>query len=45
LEFRGFRLSLSKTKYLRYGFSDVEGGEGEVTMGGAVIPKVEKFKY
>jgi len=45
LELRGFRLSISKTKYLRLGFNGVEGGCGEVTIGGVVIPSVEKFKY
>jgi len=45
LEFREFRLSRSKTKYLRCGFSGVERDGGEITMGGVVIPRVEKFKY
>ena len=39
LESRGFRLSRSKTKYLKCEFSEV------VTMDGVVIPTVEKFKY
>jgi len=45
LESRGFRLSTSKTAYLRCGFSGVERDGGEITMGGVVIPRVEKFKY
>jgi len=45
LESRGFRLSKTKTEYLRCGFSGVEGDGGEVTMGGVVVPRVEKFKY
>jgi len=45
LESRGFTLIRSKTEYLRCGLSGEEGGGGEVTMGGAVIPRVEKFKY
>jgi len=45
LEYGRFRLSRSKTEYLRFGFSGVEGGAGEVTMGGAVIPRVEMFRY
>jgi len=45
LEFRKFRLSRSKTEYLRCGFSGVERDGGEITMGGVVIPRVEKFKY
>ena len=45
LESRGFRLSRSKIEYLRCGFSGVGGDYGEVTMGGVVVPRVEKFKY
>ena len=45
MESRGFRLSRSKTKYLRCGFSGVEGDSGKVTMGGVVVPRIEKFKY
>jgi len=41
----GFRLSRSKTEYLRCEFSGVEGDRGEVTLGGVAIPKVDKFKY
>jgi len=45
LESRGFRLSRSKTKNLRCGFSGLEKDGGEVTMSGVVVPSVEKFKY
>ena len=45
LESRGFRLSRSKTEYLRCKFNGVERDDGEVTMGGVVVPRVEKFKY
>jgi len=45
LESRGFRLSRSKTEYLKCEFSGVGGDEGEITMVGAVIPRVQKFKY
>jgi len=45
LEYRGFRLSSSKSEYLRCGFSGVERDDEEVTMGGVAIPKVGKFKY
>jgi len=45
LESRGFRLSRSKTQYLRCGFSGEEGWSREVSMGGVVIPRVEKFQY
>jgi len=44
LESRGF-LSRSKTEYLKCGFSGVEGGDGEVTMHGVVIPRAAKFNY
>ena len=45
LESNGFRMSRSKTEYLRCVFSGVVRDKGEVTMGGVVIPRVEKFKY
>jgi len=45
LGLRGFRLSRSKTEYLRCGFSGMGGDSGEVIMGGVVLPRVEKFKY
>ena len=45
LESRGFRMNRSKTEYLRCGFSWVKRDEGELTIGGMVIPRVEKFKY
>jgi len=44
LESKGFRLSRSKTEYLRCGFNGVEMDGGEVTMGGVVVPQVENFK-
>jgi len=45
LESRGFQLSRSKTEYLRCGFSSMEGGGGDVTRGGVVIPRVKTFRY
>jgi len=45
LESRGFRLSRSKIEYLKCEFSGVVGSGEVVTMGGVVIPRVEKFKY
>ena len=45
LESREFRLSRSNTKNIRCGFSGVERDSGEVTVGGVVIPRIEKFKY
>ena len=38
-------MSRSKTEYLRCEFSGVGGDNGEVTMDGVVVPRVEKFKY
>jgi len=38
-------LSRSKTEYLKCGFSGVEGDGGEVTMGGWVLARDEKFIY
>jgi len=46
LEAKGFRLSRSKTKYLHYRFSADKGGiVGEVAIEGAIIPRVERFRY
>ena len=46
LEAKGFRLSRSKTEYLHCRFS-VEGGgvASEVAIEGAIISRVERFKY
>jgi len=46
LEAKGFRLSRSKTEYLHSGFSADEGGAAsEVAIEGAIIPRVERFRY
>jgi len=46
LEVKGFKLSRSKTQYLHCHFSVGEGGvKNEIAIGGAVIPRVERFKY
>ena len=46
LEAKGFRLSRSKTEYLHCRFSADEGGiASEVAIEGAVISRVEKFRY
>ena len=46
LEARGFRLSRSKTEYLHCRFSaDEGGGAGKVAIEGAIIPRVERFRY
>ena len=45
LESKGFRLSKSKTEYLKCEFSGVVGSGDVVIMDGVAIPRVEKFKY
>ena len=46
LEVKGFRLSRSKTEYLHCKFSADEGGVvSEVAIEGAIIPRVERFRY
>ena len=44
LEAKGFKLSRSKTEYLHCRYADKGGVEDEVAIGGAVIPRVERFK-
>jgi len=46
LEAKGFRLNKSKTEYLHCKFSAEEGGVArEVTIEGAIILRVERFRY
>jgi len=45
LESSGFRLTRSKTEYLKCGFSGMEESSEEVTIGGVTIPRDEKFMY
>jgi len=45
LESRGFRLSRSKTQYLKCEFSGAVGSGEVVTMDVVATPRVEKFKY
>ena len=46
LEFKGFRLSRSKTEYLKYRFTEGEGGiEDKMMIGGMAIPRFENFRY
>nr|XP_009631961.1 uncharacterized protein LOC104121628 [Nicotiana tomentosiformis] len=46
LEFKGFKLSMLKTEYLEYKFSDgLHEEEVEVKIGTQVIPKRDSFKY
>jgi len=43
LKCRRFRLSRSKTEYLKCGFSGVKGNSGEFTMGSVTILRVENL--
>jgi len=46
LKAKGFWLSRSKTECLHYRFSAGEGGvASKVAIEGAVIPRVERFRY
>jgi len=45
LESKGFRVSRSKTEYLRCCFSERADAGGEVTLDGRPTSKVDKFKY
>ncbi|KAG5627985.1 hypothetical protein H5410_013203 [Solanum commersonii] len=46
LESKGFRLSMTKTEYLRCKFSDVvEEADVEVRLATQIIPRRESFKY
>ena len=46
LEVKGFRLSRSKTEYLHCIFSTDEGDvASEVAIEGAIMPRVERFRY
>ena len=45
LESRGFKLSRSKTEYLRCGFSGEEGAAKVVTIGEGVMLRVAKFRF
>jgi len=46
LEAKGFRLSRSKTEYLHCRFSaDDDGVASEVAIEGAIIPRVDRFRY
>jgi hypothetical protein len=45
LEAKGFMLSRSKTKYMKYDFSATTQEEGDVRLDGQVIPKKDIFRY
>ena len=43
MESKGFRLSRTKTEYMRCGFSTTY--EGEVSLDGQVVPQKDTFRY
>jgi hypothetical protein len=45
LEAKGFRLSRSKTEYMKYNFSATTQEEGNVRLDGQVVPKKDIFRY
>jgi hypothetical protein len=45
LEAKVFRLSRSKTEYIKYDFSATTQEEGDVRLDGQVVPKKDTFRY
>ena len=45
LESKGFRLSRTKTEYMRCGFSTTRHEEEEVSLDGQVVPRKDTFRY
>jgi hypothetical protein len=45
LETKGFRLSRSKTEYMKCDFSATKQEEGNVRLDGQVVPKKDTFHY
>jgi hypothetical protein len=45
LESKGFRLSRTKTEYMRCDFSATRHGEGDVSLDGQVVAKKDIFRY
>uniref|UniRef100_A0A8I6YFU2 Reverse transcriptase domain-containing protein n=1 Tax=Hordeum vulgare subsp. vulgare TaxID=112509 RepID=A0A8I6YFU2_HORVV len=45
LESKGFRLSRTKTEYMRCSFSATRHEDGEVSLGGQVVPERDTFRY
>ena len=44
-ESKGFRLSRTKTEYIRCDFDEATQEEGEVSLEGQVVPKKDTFRY
>jgi hypothetical protein len=45
LESKGFRLSRTKTEYMRYDFSVTRHEERDVSLDGQVVAKKDTFRY
>ena len=45
LKSKGFRLSRTKTEYMRCEFSGVRSDDGDVTLAGQVVPRKDTFRY
>ncbi|XP_078151892.1 uncharacterized protein LOC144547176 [Carex rostrata] len=45
LESKGFRLSRTKTEYMRCEFSVVRSDDGDVTLAGQIVPRKDTFRY
>jgi len=45
LESKGFRLSRTKTEYMRCNFSSTTQEDGDVTLEGQVVPRKDTFRY
>lgn len=45
LESKGFRLSRTKTEYMKCEFSDVSLTDGDVTLDGQIVPRKDTFRY
>ena len=45
LEFKGFRLSRTKTEYMRCDFDGAAQEERDVSLEGQVVPKNDIFQY
>ena len=45
LESKGFRISRTKTEYMRCDFGTTISGDGDVSLGGQVVPKKDTFRY
>jgi hypothetical protein len=45
LESKGFRVSRTKTEYMRCNFGNATHEEGEMSLEGQVVPKKDTFRY